>query len=89
MKHVTNIKMMAKNSHPRISQESVLGELFCFTLIVWPKFGFDLECCDWEVRQLASTILHQPARVMIGNREELKANQDQSQAFKRSDANGQ
>ena len=30
-----------------------------------------------EVRQLASTILYQPARVMIGNRDELKANQDQ------------
>ena len=29
-----------------------------------------------QVRQLASTILHQPARVMIGNRDELKANQD-------------
>ena len=29
-----------------------------------------------EVRQLASTILYQPARVMIGNRDELKANQD-------------
>jgi len=40
-----------------------------FFTATWPK----------EVRQLASTILHQPARVMIGNRDELKANQDVTQ----------
>ncbi|CAK9097005.1 DEAD-box ATP-dependent RNA helicase 46 [Durusdinium trenchii] len=40
-----------------------------FFTATWPK----------EVRQLASTILFQPARVMIGNRDELKANQDVTQ----------
>merc|ERR1719253_755729 len=37
-----------------------------FFTATWPR----------EVRQLASQILYQPFKVMIGNRDELKANQD-------------
>merc|ERR1719447_747802 len=37
-----------------------------FFTATWPK----------EVRKLASEILHQPMKVMIGNRDELKGNQD-------------
>jgi len=37
-----------------------------FFTATWPK----------EVRQLAATMLREPMRVMIGNREDLKANQD-------------
>lgn len=40
-----------------------------FFTATWPR----------EVRQMASTMLWQPYRIMIGNREELKANQDVTQ----------
>lgn len=40
-----------------------------FFTATWPK----------DVRQLASTILRQPFRVMIGSRDEVKANQDVTQ----------
>lgn len=40
-----------------------------FFTATWPK----------EVRQLASTMLRQPFRIMIGNREDLKANSDVTQ----------
>jgi len=40
-----------------------------FFTATWPR----------EVRQLASTMLWQPAKVMIGKRDELKANQDVTQ----------
>ncbi|CAE7040898.1 unnamed protein product [Symbiodinium sp. KB8] len=40
-----------------------------FFTATWPR----------EVRQLAATMMGQPAKVMIGNRDELKANQDVTQ----------
>mmetsp|Transcript_41769 Transcript_41769/g.90505 ORF Transcript_41769/g.90505 Transcript_41769/m.90505 type:complete len:733 (+) Transcript_41769:70-2268(+) len=49
-----------------------------FFTATWPR----------EVRQLASTILYQPARVMIGNRDELKANQDVTQQVRIVESHG-
>lgn len=43
-----------------------------FFTATWPK----------EVRQLASTMLWQPCKIMIGNRDELKANQDVMQEIR-------
>merc|ERR1719277_2932556 len=47
-----------------------------FFTATWPK----------EVRQLASEILNRPYKVMIGNRDELKGNQDITQQVKMVDA---
>jgi len=47
-----------------------------FFTATWPK----------EVRQLASEILHKPYKVMIGNRDELKGNQDITQQVRIVDA---
>lgn len=73
-KEILNHTMRSTSFKPKKEWQKEIWHWNILKLLwLWRRHLSPLE----EVRQLASTILYQPARVMIGNRDELKANQDQ------------